>query len=299
MKKVKKGMTLLEVVISLAIIAIMIIPLMNSLLTAVRANKKGEEVQDAKLLGQQFIEKLRLEKDIKSGDISIGGATVTLGSLTAATGSEPGYYDVTSTEVDGFTIEGKIYEDDVVKINDNEAGKNYLEKKLGALIVVSKDKIKYYSKGTSPDKSILEIYSDSSSIFTDSGISTTTPVELEFDESGTVGAKVFTIKMNNQSIGVDTVGSLGIYVTEETDFKFNINNKATITQDVVIFRDSKLSEEEGTLSGKITQKGILNVYKNILFDVDKSKTGLYTANLEIKKDGEKIEEIESQFYLGE
>lgn len=299
MKKVKKGMTLLEVVISLAIIAIMIIPLMNSLLTAVRANKKGEEVQDAKLLGQQFIEKLRLQEDVKSGNISVGAATVTLGSLTAATGSEPGYYDVTSTEVDGLTVEGRVYEDDVVKINDNTAGKDYLNKKLGALIVVSKNKIEYYNR-TSGDKSILEIYGDSSRGFLERGSGFGNTVNLEFKDAGTPDNRVFNIIMDvGVNIGADTIGGLGIYIKEKSDFTFKVKNSSTVAQSVVIFRDSSLSEADGTLAGKLTEEGVLNVYKNIIFDVDESKTGLYTADLEIKKDGEKIEKIESQFYLGE
>ena len=299
MRRVKKGMTLLEVVISLAIIAIMIVPLMNSLLTAVRANKKGEEVQDAKLLGQQVIENLRLEDDIEAGNIiGINAATVTLGSFNVATGSEPGYFDVTSTEVDGFTIEGKVVEDDVVNINDNDSGKEYLNKKLGALLVVTKDKIEYYSR-TGGDKSIKEIYSDSASLFLDRPSTATKDVELEFIDNGVVGSKVYSIKLDGNNIATDTTGGLAIYVKEKSDFKFNIKNTSAITQDIVIFRDSSLSKDDGMLKGQITQTGILNMYTNIFFDVDKSKTGLYTAKLDIKKDNKTVEKIESQFYLGE
>ena len=298
MRRVKKGMTLLEVVISLAIIAIMIVPLMNSLLTAVRANKKGEEVQDAKLLGQQIVEKLRLQEDIEAGNIEINAATVTLGSFNVATGSEPGYFDVTSTEVDGFTIEGKVVEDDVVNINDNDSGKEYLNKKLGALLVVTKDKIEYYSR-TGGDKSIKEIYSDSASLFLDRPSTATKDVELEFIDNGVVGSKVYSIKLDGNNIATDTTGGLAIYVKEKSDFKFNIKNTSAITQDIVIFRDSSLSKDDGMLKGQITQTGILNMYTNILFDVDKSKTGLYTAKLDIKKDNKTVEKIESQFYLGE
>ena len=298
MRRVKKGMTLLEVVISLAIIAIMIVPLMNSLLTAVRANKKGEEVQDAKLLGQQIVEKLRLQEDIEAGNIEINAATVTLGSFNVATGSESGYFDVTSTEVDGFTIEGKVVEDDVVNINDNDSGKEYLNKKLGALLVVTKDKIEYYSR-TGGDKSIKEIYSDSASLFLDRPSTATKDVELEFIDNGVVGSKVYSIKLDGNNIATDTTGGLAIYVKEKSDFKFNIKNTSAITQDIVIFRDSSLSKDDGMLKGQITQTGILNMYTNILFDVDKSKTGLYTAKLDIKKDNKTVEKIESQFYLGE
>ncbi|GFZ32512.1 hypothetical protein CSC2_30380 [Clostridium zeae] len=57
--KKKKGMTLLEVIISIAIIGIMIVPIGNMILTSVKINKNGEDKQQAVYLSQQVLDGLK------------------------------------------------------------------------------------------------------------------------------------------------------------------------------------------------------------------------------------------------
>ncbi|MGL4454007.1 MAG: type IV pilus modification PilV family protein [Sarcina sp.] len=326
MKKVKKGMTLLEVVISLAIIAIMIIPLMNSLLTAVRANKKGEEVQNAKLLGQQFIEKLRLQDDVKGGTIDVGGATVTLGSFTEATGSKPGYYEVTSTEVDGFTIEGRVYENKVKEINSALENNEYFNKPLAGLLVIKEveeinstngnkeKKIRVYSKSNFPEtlavqnekkespivkNSLRELFvNNDGSKFVKREKSGDIKIEFISTKNEINNQKVYGVKLDDGNFISNNGQALGIYIIDEPDIKFEFINSTDKTQDIVVFRDPKVSSKAGSLEGsKWSGESKFNKYTNIVVDSKDGKSGLYTADLEIKKKGEKIEKIESQFYL--
>lgn len=301
MKKIKKGATLLEVVIALAIIAIMIIPLMSSLLTSVNANKMGEEVQDAKLISQQVIESLRLESNIKPGILNVAGMDLSLGAIQDD-GTGKKYFPVTSTEMDGFTIEGKIIEEKTKQINNNNGANSYKDKKIGALLVVTADEV-YYSNNTYKDKSIQEIIDQEKAIIgTNTGFEKVPrsgdQIEILFTNGamGSAGNK-FNIAINTSIKVNDTAFGVGIYVTEKNNFKFKFANQSNKTQDIYVFRNSSVSKEEGTLEGKIQETGLFNKFTNIIFDAENKSTGLYTAKLDVKRKEKVLEKTESQFYL--
>ncbi|MGL5069106.1 MAG: prepilin-type N-terminal cleavage/methylation domain-containing protein [Sarcina sp.] len=333
MKKVKKGMTLLEIVVALAIIAIMIIPLMNSLLTAVRTNKKGEEVQDAKLLGQQVIENLRVQDIIKEGTIAqvgfdselgVGnseqkGFEIKLDSLIEATDTSKGYFPVSmSTEVDGFTIEGKIYEEEVKEINADLEDDEYFNKPLAGLIVVKGEDI-YYIKnlpkeevieGTNPDgtsnlvykNTMKEVFKSSKKEDFKKREKDTSKIKVEFEtvRNESNGRKTYNIKLDDAEFVSDNSYALGIYIVEEATKTFDLINNSDRTQDILVFRDPSISTKAGCLEGSDwTGISEFNKYTNIVVDAKSGSSGLYTAELEVKKDNETVERIESQFYLGE
>ena len=58
-KKVKKGMTLVEVIISVTLLSILIIPLSTLVLSGFRNSKEGENKQKAVYVGQKVLEKLK------------------------------------------------------------------------------------------------------------------------------------------------------------------------------------------------------------------------------------------------
>lgn len=62
LNKKKKGISLLEIVISIAILAIISIPISAMILTSVKTNKNSEDKQKAALLGQQILEEIRSQK---------------------------------------------------------------------------------------------------------------------------------------------------------------------------------------------------------------------------------------------
>ena len=71
-KRKKKGATLLEIIISMTIIAILVIPISNLIMTSVMNNKRAKEKQNVKLLGQ------RISESIKDADIELGASSVVI-----------------------------------------------------------------------------------------------------------------------------------------------------------------------------------------------------------------------------
>lgn len=59
-KKIKrKGYTLLEVILSVALIALLLIPISNMIITAMKSSKKADIRQDGAVVGQQVLEELK------------------------------------------------------------------------------------------------------------------------------------------------------------------------------------------------------------------------------------------------
>lgn len=62
----KRGMTLIEVIISIAILSIVIVPISNMALTSVKINKEAEDKQQAVLKAQQILEEIKSITILKS-----------------------------------------------------------------------------------------------------------------------------------------------------------------------------------------------------------------------------------------
>ncbi|MGL5821032.1 MAG: type II secretion system protein [Sarcina sp.] len=303
MKKVKKGMTLLEIVISLAIIGILLLPMMNSLLSAVKANIKSERIQEAKLIGQQIVENLKVKDDIKKESINFRDASIEILDLVEVDINDPSksYYPIKVDNVNGYSVDGKIYTKDILKVNEDQSSKDYITEELGALVVVDKDNI-YYTDMLKSGQNIESIVSTNTGFIKKSmgGIKDINIVFEEF-ENTVSKEKQYKILLDNiliNDISKDAT-TLGIYVIEENDFKFNFNNKSNKSEKIYVFRDSKLSKDEGTLNGNISLEGNINLYSNIIFDSNDSHKGLYSVELDMKRRDERIEKIQMEFYIGE
>lgn len=72
----KKGATLLEIIIGIAIIAILVIPISDLIMSSVRNNKRAKDEQNAKLLGQ------RISEGIKKSDIDLSSSRITINNGT-------------------------------------------------------------------------------------------------------------------------------------------------------------------------------------------------------------------------
>ena len=60
-----KGITLIEVIISVALLSILIIPVSTMVMTSLQINKKAEYKQKSAYMGQQILEELKVYSDIK------------------------------------------------------------------------------------------------------------------------------------------------------------------------------------------------------------------------------------------
>ncbi|MBF8982641.1 type II secretion system protein [Lutibacter sp. B2] len=64
--KNKKGFTLIEIIVSIAILGIIIVPISSLFVTSVRMNKQSEEMMMASQKAQQIIEALRSDEKLKA-----------------------------------------------------------------------------------------------------------------------------------------------------------------------------------------------------------------------------------------
>lgn len=74
--KSKKGISLVEILVSLAIASLLLIPISSMVNTAIKTNKKSETRQQATLLGQQILEELELLPQIKKDKIDLSGGSI-------------------------------------------------------------------------------------------------------------------------------------------------------------------------------------------------------------------------------
>lgn len=62
----RKGYTLLEVILSVALIALLLIPISNMIMTAMKSNKRADIRQDGAIVGQQVLEELKTFNSLAS-----------------------------------------------------------------------------------------------------------------------------------------------------------------------------------------------------------------------------------------
>ena len=124
--RVKKGFTLIEIVVSLAIIGIMMIPLANSLIMSVKANKMGEIVQESKNISQEIVEGVRSLGDVKETTLKVGSNNEAV-QIKVDVG-EDGKYTVDGI-VDDIILKGNIKKTDKGGTIEYESDK-YLERNV-------------------------------------------------------------------------------------------------------------------------------------------------------------------------
>lgn len=100
-KKYKKGFTLLEIVISLGLMSIILIPTGNMVLTSVKNNKAGENKQQASVLLQETIEYIKTAEELKAGTVLPNGVELT--TISEVEGV-PKTYSIKSKDVNGYGI---------------------------------------------------------------------------------------------------------------------------------------------------------------------------------------------------
>lgn len=92
-KKIKrKGYTLLEVILSVALIALLLIPISNMIITAMKSNKRADIRQDGAVVGQQVLEELKTYENLatKTANFTsnfnlLDGTTFTAHSVSTGT----------------------------------------------------------------------------------------------------------------------------------------------------------------------------------------------------------------------
>lgn len=151
-----KGFTLLELVISLALIAILIIPISNLVLGSVKINKAGEDKQQAGLKLQEVIENIKsveLPKDTgEAGKVEVGNGVYVIKN-------EDKTFSISDSNNKDIKIEGTIEE-----VEDGEGEKGIGSKKVDGAIYYDgaseKVRISSFAKEEKQIKDAIESKSD-------------------------------------------------------------------------------------------------------------------------------------------
>ncbi|MGL5576960.1 MAG: type IV pilus modification PilV family protein [Sarcina sp.] len=284
MKK-KRGATLLELVIALAIISIMMVPIMNSVLQSVRVNKKAEDSKKAKLLAQQVVENLRNQDVIETGQI----LRLSNNELAISSREIKGEFNVESiAEVDGLRVDGIIRTEEVV-VSDQ-----YYDVMVGGFLVIDGNNI-YYKEATSTYKTFSDFYVQSVGANRFSA-------QINGDITLEINNENLTLRQGNLVLWNARLGYvknyLAIIVHNESDYKLTIDNKASKTN-IYGFRSNQVDINNGFTEEKFNYIGTpVKRIENILYDHKYRTKGLYSINLAVIKDFEVLEELEYQFNVG-
>lgn len=302
LKQKKKGFTLLEIVVALAVIGIMIIPLGGALLTSVKTNKMGEIKQESKLISQEIIEKIRSFGDIKdSMTFNVGKEQGDSISITKDSSNNKLYNVIGSlTDSEGATmVEGEIIEQGDLK--EDFGSTKYLNEKFGLFIYVQNhkknNKISIY-KGNG--KTIDE-YLKGTPIET---IENCMELKIEVGDASSKNKLVVNGRDMGSLVCTDitrgNLGEIGIYVEEPREkndlVSLHLNNKNTKKDDKVqlYFFNNKLHDishdetnDPRTDSFKRDRyiNGEFEIFDNITYykETERLNKGLYTITLEFRK----------------
>jgi Tfp pilus assembly protein PilV len=116
MRNKKKGISLIEIIISLAIIAIIIIPMSNVVINSSKRNKGGEDKQQATYIGQQVLEGLNVNP-IEGADGNYLPQSIAVnGNSRAFSLSADGK---SSLSFDGYNVDLAIARNNSINLSDN------------------------------------------------------------------------------------------------------------------------------------------------------------------------------------
>lgn len=104
--KNKKGITLLEVVISIAILSIIIVPISMMVITSVKTSNNSQNKQQATVVAQKLIEDLKINNKPAGESIKLLDRTIVLNKMTAPDiGHDLGYKSTNLNVGEGFTAD--------------------------------------------------------------------------------------------------------------------------------------------------------------------------------------------------
>ncbi|WP_055071567.1 prepilin-type N-terminal cleavage/methylation domain-containing protein [Clostridium massiliamazoniense] len=302
LKQKKKGFTLLEIVVALAVIGIMIVPLGGALLTSVKTNKMGEIKQESKLISQEIIEKIRSFGDIKdSMTFNVGKEQGDSISITKNSSNNK-LYNVTGslTDSEGATmVEGEIIEQGDLK--EDFGSKKYLSEKFGLFIYIQNhkenNKISIYK---SSGKTIDEYLNDTPNTVIENSMD----LKIEIGDTNNKNKLLVNGKDMGSLVSTDitrgNIGEIAIYVEEPREVNdlvsLHLNNKNTKKDDKVqlYFFNNKLHDishdetnDPRTDSFKRDRyiNGEFEIFDNITYykETERLNKGLYTITLEFRK----------------
>ncbi|MBE6060582.1 MAG: type II secretion system protein [Clostridium sulfidigenes] len=271
-RKSKKGFTLLEVIISFALISIILIPIANLVLTSVKINKSTENKQQAKAVLQETIENIKAIDNFSSALSKPLNNGIT---LSEATGEDNKLIYSLSGEINGFSIEGSIKEKSQVVNN-----------KVSEMEV---DRTIYFNKGSISISNGKEVIGEAIKKLSDNLATPSEEVFIEMKEAGeinvTYGGSIIAIPKPEAK-------SLLICVNEDSEKKLNLsveNKSHTENLKIYLFNGEKVSERQDVIISKFN--GQIELIEGVQHSEDIINEKLYFVELRANKNGEVVENM--------
>jgi len=266
----KKGFTLLEVIISFALISIILIPIANIVLTSVKINKTTENKQQAKAVLQETVENI---KAIDSLSSAVSTPLTNGITLSETTGEDNKLIYSLSGNVNGFSIEGYIKENSVVTNN-----------KVSEMKV---DRTIYFYDGSISISNSKGIIGEAIKKSIDNSAIPSEEVTIEMKESGeinvTYGKSIIAIPKPEDN-------ALLICLNEDSDKKLNLsveNNSKAEKLKIYLYNGEKVSERQDVIISKFN--GQVELIEGVKDSVDIINEKMYFVELTADKNGEVVE----------
>lgn len=271
-RKSKKGFTLLEVIISFALISIILIPIANLVLTSVKINKSTENKQQAKAVLQETIENIKAIDNFSSALSKPLNNGIT---LSEATGEDNKLIYSLSGEINGFSIEGSIKEKSQV-----------INNKVSEMEV---DRTIYFNKGSISISNGKEVIGEAIKKLSDNLATPSEEVFIEMKEAGeinvTYGGSIIAIPKPEAK-------SLLICLNEDSEKKLNLsveNKSHTENLKIYLFNGEKVSERQDVIISKFN--GQIELIEGVQHSEDIINEKLYFVELRANKNGEVVENM--------
>lgn len=269
-RKSKKGFTLLEVIISFALISIILIPIANIVLTSVKINKTTENKQQAKAVLQETVENIKAIDSLASAV----STPLTNGiTLSETTGEDNKSIYSLSGNVNGFSIEGSIKENSVVTNN-----------KVSEMKV---DRTIYFYDGSISISNGKGIIGEAIKKSIGNSAIPSEEVTIEMKESGeinvTYGKSIIAIPKPEDN-------ALLICLNEDSDKKLNLsveNNSKAEKLKIYLYNGEKVSERQDVIISKFN--GQVELIEGVKDSEDIINEKLYFVELTADKNGEVVE----------
>lgn len=304
----KKGATLLEIIISMAIIAILVIPISDLIMSSVRNNRRAKDEQNAKLLGQRISEKLKvsdIEINDKTTEVSIGHDEMKLNG-------SGGHYMVSNKDIgNGFTA-------DITLDKRNDMPSDNIARSLNWDLVI--DVVKENINGINYYKLKKNKYDGATNKWIDSGVSylidgniisitNDTNVEIKFNEipdsnkPTNIEEKTYSIKKIVENNFVDDTGNK---IEGTTGYiKFQIDDDIIKNKNKLIFeidnkevkpimvnfegKEKEPSDDVIKIVCKSKEEKTLTTYNSVkMLNSDERVGDAYNYEIIIKQNGEEV-----------
>lgn len=269
-RKSKKGFTLLEVIISFALISIILIPIANLVLTSVKINKSTENKQQAKAVLQETIENIKAIDNFSSALSKPLNNGIT---LSEATGEDNKLVYSISGEINGFSIEGSIKEQSQV-----------INNKVSEMEV---DRTIYFHKGSISLSNGKEVIGEAIKKTSDSSAISSEEVFIEMKEAGEINV---TYGVSSIDILTPKEKALLICLNENSEkkLKLNVENKSlTENLKIYLYNKKKVSERQDIIISKFI--GQIELIEGVQHSEDIINGKLYFVELRANKNGEVVE----------